>query len=464
MVNWKPMAMRPGSSATLKVPPEGELASRVSAWAQRARALRVIGESARQRMDWAQALRAFEQASQATARLAVLEPDSIPRLEEHVSSLERMVELVVRTHDEKTQQALGRQISDLRWRIVELAPANHALRLQALNGDQWVVSTSPHGSAEASLALLARGMQVMQGMPPALPGLQRTRAISSGLAGQALMELGRYPEATEAFRQFLALRPALPGGNALVERREDRILQRTLAQALLNQGQTGEAVTLLEALLDPIADDLAIAVNHRVLIEERALIRLRLAEALWLHGERVRARAQLTIAEDAVRGMGEVAQEDINWHMRVLGIALGVRWRLYPQAGPADAQHAAALQALAGQVRQLRAQGTPLRGTLLHTVLALELAQGDALMARGQAEAARQQWQALATHATRPALEGDHLAMHQLALGLLRLGQPQQAQAWVQKLQASAWRHPDLAALQAALEQALRSQTLAQVR
>jgi tetratricopeptide (TPR) repeat protein len=326
-----------------------------------------------------------------------------------------------------------------------------------LNGDQWVVSTSPYGSAEASLALLARGQQVMQGMPPSLPGLQRTRALSSGLAGQALMELGRYAEASDAFRQFLALRPVPPAGTTLKELREDSILQRNLARALLNQARTEEAAALLEALLDQITDDQTIEVNPLVLDEERTMTRLLLAEVLWLHGERERARKQLAAAEEELRRTGKVAQEDINWNVRLMGNALHVRWRLYPPAPAVDAQYAAALQALVEQASQLRAEATSLRRPVLHTVLALELAQGDTLMAQGQTEAARQQWQALATHARPPALEGDHWAMHQLALALLRLGQPQQAQAWVQKLQASAWRHPDLAALQAALDQALRT-------
>ncbi len=107
------------------------------ALARRARALRVVGTSALERMDKTQARCAFEQAADTTARLLALAPNNIQRLQDDASSLQCMVKLVDRDLDAGPALALCWQISALRWRASERAPQDDALRLQALTSDQW---------------------------------------------------------------------------------------------------------------------------------------------------------------------------------------------------------------------------------------------------------------------------------------------------------------------------------------
>jgi len=421
------------------------------ALARHARALRLIGESARQRMDMAQAQRALAQAADTTARLLALAPRDIGRLREHVSSLERLVALHDSTGEEATALGLTRQISALRWRAAAEAPQDLALRFHALEGNQWLafglIGKSP--SSEEALALLGQTGAALEALPADLDGLPRVRAMNHGLIGQALHMSGRYAEAEAALRAFFAeAQPQPRAATSLLARSEDRVLRRDLARVLLNQGRLAPAIEQAAAVVSSAARDFEESQDNLLVAGQLIQGHTALAELLWLSGQRREALAQWQAIDGGLARVGDVTTENTFWHLSTLGAVLELRLRMQPRPLQADAPLMAALQAHEANVARADQRGLRLRGQMLRTTLANGLAHGDALLAQGQPEQARQRWHAVAARARPAAQEGAHQAMHHLALAWLRLGQPEQARPWVERLRASPWRHPDLDDLQ----------------
>jgi tetratricopeptide (TPR) repeat protein len=286
--------------------------------------------------------------------------------------------------------------------------------------------------------------------------------------GQALHAAGRYAEAADKLRAFLALQPAQHNAVAdVTERGENLAVARTLAQVLLSQGQPGPAAELARQAAASADSDADQSPDNLLLAERAIRHRTLLAEALWLDSGEPAAReahVQLEHIDARLARLGEIPADNTAWHLRTLGEVLALRARLQPQAFQgADPACMVGLQAHAGHVARLDAQGCGLHSHELQVVLAVGLAHGDALLAQGQPAAAAQRWQAVVDRALPAATEGLHRAMQHLALALLRLGQPQPARPWVERLQASTWRHPDLADLQQRLvdaEQAERGPAL----
>jgi hypothetical protein len=205
--------------------------------------------------------------------------------------------------------------------------------------------------------------------------------------------------------------------------------------------------------------------RHRRLASELIRARLLLTEALWHTGQTEQARQQVAAAEATLQQVGEVEGDAIEWHLRSRGGVLLWRVRLDPDPPKAAAQQVEALQDYAELIARQGSQGRPpLREGLLNDALALLRTLGDARMAQGDAAAARQHWQAVVRQALPEAQQGSHRPMHELALALLRLEEPEQARAWLARLQASTWRHPDLAVLQRQLGPARPAPQLASAR
>jgi hypothetical protein len=426
------------------------------ALAQRARALRMIGESAQQRMDQPQARAAFEQAASTTGRLLALAPDDIQRIQDHAASLKRMAYLVDTTLDSDAFIALGQQISALLWRAAACAPLDPVLQLQACSGDHWPAAGLLHGDrATESLALLARTQARLQRLPPDLEGLPRVQAIQLALTGQACHHAGRDAEATVHLQAFLALQPAQHAAvRDITERAENLAAMHILAQAWLNLGQLAPATALARQAAANAESD-AEQMPDNLLVTERLIRhRTQLATCLWLCGDGPAARAQLAWLDAALARVGKAPADNKEWHVHRVGAVLALHARMAsqpPETPVPDPAWLAALQTHADHVAALDAQGCRLPQGELLVVLAVGLAHGDALLAQGDSTAARLRWQAVVERALPAATAGGHVAMQHVALALLRLGQAAQARPWVERLQASPWRHPDLAALQHAL-------------
>jgi serine/threonine-protein kinase len=450
-----------------------------AALARRAAALRMMGDSARQRQDLGQARAALEQAADTTGRLLALAPDDIKRLQDHATSLERKVPVLTRSEDDTVMLALTREISALRWRAADRAPQDPGLRLQALMGDQWPAAflvTNPAWAAEG-LALLARVQQGLQALPPDLPGLARAQGINLAQTGQALDSLGRYAEAAENLRAFMALQPAEHGAVADVrERSENLVAARQLVSTLLAQGQLGPATVVARQSVARSEADAEMNRDNLALAEQLIQQRTQLAELLRLGGARQQALAQLALIDELLLRVGAVADNNPDWHVHTLGGVLALRAQLHPPAparpgvpaatAPTEPATDPLLQAFEAHrllVQRLQAQGWRPPAQPPRVLLALDLLHGDLLAAHGQPEAARLRWEAAVKRALPAAQQGRPLAMQRLAQAWLRLGQPQQARPWVERLQASSWRHPELATLQQALAEAEQAASVARV-
>ncbi len=235
-----------GEQALAHVAGSTQQAPGADALALRAKALRMIGESAYQRLAMDEASDALEQATQATAQLLALAPNHIPYLESHAENLEQLVYAKWLELDSPACLALCRQISTSRWRAAALAPHDLARQLRACDSDHWLVSVMNHTDLAAeSLALLSTIHANISALSTDLPGTPRARAITLALTGQAHEMLGQYGEAVAILRAFLATQPASHEAVAdATERLENLTVRRNLVSALLNQGRVREAVEL----------------------------------------------------------------------------------------------------------------------------------------------------------------------------------------------------------------------------
>ena len=427
--------------------------------ARHARALRVVAETARLRMDSAQAQLGFDQASATTAQLLARAPDSIPRLQDHADSLGKLQEMAVARGDSSAALQFNQQAASLLHRAAALAPEQPALRLQAIASDQAVAySLARAGRADDALQLLAQARQAARGLPASLPELAREQADNQLTTGLALVALGRYPQAVLAFQACLTLMDSSPTLQTDVWQRQQRaVVQRSIGRALLNQGQLGAAEQVARQLLAQREAESALAggqPNDAVRVSEVNNDRLLLIEALWHRGQADEARRVLAQAEASAAQASGIDPGHVEWHLRTRGALLALRLRLLddvPAPASADAQ---ALQGLVVQVDRLAHQGRALQGLALLAALDLGLALGDLQARAGQADAAQQQWQAVLRRALPAAQQGFPPAMQQLAQAQLRLGQVAQARTWTERLLATTYRHPDVASLQQQLARA----------
>ena len=449
--------------------------------ARRAQALRVVGDTARLRQDVQQARQGFTQAADTTAQLLARSPRQVSRLLDHADSLSKLEEMATVHGDPAAGLALSRRQHELLQQAMALAPQDNAVRLKAITSTQGLAyNLTRTGQPQAALPLLAQAEQAYAGLPAGLPGLAAGQADKHINDGLALVALGRYVDGAKAFDA------ALKGLDAIPDIREDAVLQRqramvrrSFARASLNAGQLGAAGQVAGTMLADLQAQPASTDRDAPLVMENLNDRLLLAEVLWLAGQHGTARQLLAQMVDQVQRLGPVNGDHQMWHVRTLGNLLAVQQRLHAggeagrdgggnaggvsgggagsPAGQPPSIHT--LQQLMDRVQREEAAGRPQIGLALQYSLQVGLALGDALAQAGRADAARAQWQAVVRRGEAGAKAGFAPAMLHLAQAWQRLGQPQSARLWVDRLQATDFRHPDLAVLQQQLPPASAAPT-----
>jgi hypothetical protein len=192
------------------------------------------------------------------------------------------------------------------------------------------------------------------------------------------------------------------------------------------------------AVLDPKnADNLSEIVGGR----------LTLASALADLGDVAGARAELADARSTLAGLMTRPIPKRVWRLGHQGRIAALQARL--AASPAEAAAArSALAAYLADVTSYEHQGSEIPAENLLTVADAEIALGDSMQRAGQPQAAEAAWRDAAAR-LRP--QAEHLipaAMTTVGQADLRLGSPQDARAWADRVLRTSYRHPAFADLQ----------------
>lgn len=419
----------------------------MAALGHRSRAQHLIGEIRQQRGHLDAALQAYQQAAATTQRLLAAAPGDPQRIFDHAQS-EFWVGYVARERGQReaAEQAF-QQYRLLAGQLRRIDPQQADWQMEAAYAAEnlGVLRLDAARPAEA-LTYFEEARSLTA--PLVSANAERAYDLAQTLGWMALAQtrLGRYGDAAELQRAKQALYLGLP----------DAARNQQAQQGLQNVSQELAQLALLEGRLD---EALAHEQQSLVLAETVARrdagnawrstnlwwSRLRLAEIQAARGDLSTVRAALpTLRTDLDRLVAlDPSKIEITVSMRGRYLVLAAHHGDTPLAQRIDdlARYDDALQRLRDGGRTLNADA------LLNASAArFELAQLAA--AQGEAERAGVLRRAVVADLTPLAAEG----LPQIAATLARtqwaLGERDAARAWRDRLQATSFRHPDLAALQ----------------
>ncbi|WP_280152653.1 serine/threonine-protein kinase [Piscinibacter sp. XHJ-5] len=414
---------------------------------RRSRALHLIGEihEKRGRLDDAQA--AFEAAVRTTGQLLERAPNDGQRIFDHAQSV-YWVGYIARRRGQlkQAEDSFGRYL-DLAQRLSRLDPRNLDWRLETFYAGQNVgIVYLDTGQAEQALRSFVDAQRAMESIVQARPEHRLELANSHGWIARAHDARGDFAAAIAAEQAKVDVLRAVP------DARLNREVQRLLGNAAFELGRLhlslGDAPLALREARSAVEQlDALVALDSTNLLwlDQGCFARLSLAGIELALRHRDAAQAELDrVASD----IGRIVAAGPPYTRRQM---LLLAWLYELRAGVALAGGAALptapvtsyLAAIAAQ----QASGTPLDAVQARQLSALNLLLGDWMSREGRPEAAEAQWRAVAERLRPVAAKASAPALTLLARAELRLGASDAAAALATRIQASPYRHPDLAAL-----------------
>jgi len=416
---------------------------------RRARALHMIGELAKQRGKFEEAVRDFQEAADTTARLLKAHPDDPQRIFDQSQS-EYWVGYVqwYRGHLHEAEAAFRRYL-DMAQRMNKAKPGDHDWQLENVFAKTNVgVVLTELGHADQALPLLVAARSEIAALARAHP---EDAVSESGVIGWSVMAyaaLGRDEDAIRAENDKIAaaLRAPNPDNNRdaqfLVANAHHEIAawQRNLGRGDDALASVRRALAELQALN---ARDPANAEDSSEIVGSQALLAQLLADA----GDRRAARAQLQGASARLAALKARPVPKRAWRLAFSALVVELQGRL---AESEDERQAAidALTAFATDVHLYESQGGVVPQLDAILIAGAEVTLGDLLGAAGRPEQAREAWLSAAARVRPIAERLNPAAMTQLGRLDLRLGNLQDARAWADKVLGTTYRHPAFADLQ----------------
>ena len=416
---------------------------------RRARALHLIGDLAARQGKMKEAQKDFAQAAATTSELLARHPDDGQRIFDQSQS-EYYVGYAAwqggRLHDAEES---FRRYDDMAQRMVKVQPNNHDWLLERVFAGQNVaIVLLDLGRGEEALALSTQARAQIAELVKTHPEDIVSNANTIGWSARAQSLLGHYDEAIADENAKIAAAGRAPDadknqdvqyliGNGHVEIAIYlRCLGRLDEAAQMGRAAIAELDRL--AVLDPRnTDNLSEIVGGR----------LTLASTLADLGDVAGARAELASAQATLAGLMARPIPKRIWRLGHGGRVAILQARL--AASPAEAAAArAALAAYMANVTTYEHQGSDIPAENMLTVADAQITLGDLLQRAGQPQAAEAAWRDAAAR-LRP--QAEHLipaAMTLVAQADLRLGSPQDARAWAERVLRTTYRHPAFADLQ----------------
>ena len=422
---------------------------------RRARALHMIGDLAQQRGKFEEAERDFRQAADTTSRLLKEHPDDPQRIFDQSQS-EFYVGYVQWSRGRlQDAEAAFRRYQDMAQRMNVAKPGDHNWQLEDVFAKTNVgIVLSELGQADEALPLLTQARAEIAQIARRHPEDALSEGNVIGWNAFADIMLGRDTEAIRAENDKVAA--ALRAPNADKDRGVQSLVadaHHEIANSLRNLGRLDEAVESARRALDELKTLNAQDPTNIGTVNEIVGTQATLAELLTADGDREQAREQLRQASAGLTTLMLRPMPKRDWRLGQTAHILELRGRL----ANSDDERAAATTALKeflADVRRYESEGSTLPQHDAVLVAAAGLAYGDLLAQAGRVDEAGQAWQSAANRVRAIADRFVPAAMTQLAQLDLRLGSPQDARTWADRVVRTTYRHPAFADLQKQLGQA----------
>jgi eukaryotic-like serine/threonine-protein kinase len=416
---------------------------------RRARALHMIGDLAQQRGHFDEAVRDFQQAADTTSRLLKEHPDDPQRIFDQSQS-EYYVGFVQwyrgRLYD---AEAAFRRYQEMAARMNAAKPGDHDWQLEDVFSKTNVgIVLSQLGRADEALPLLAQARAEIAQIARVHPEDAVSEGNTIGWEAFANITLGRYEEAIHAENDKAAA--ALRAPNADKDQGAQFLVadaHQEIGNCLRDLGHLDEATEATRRALDELQLLNARDPGKVNTINEIVGAQITLAELLVATGDRENAREQLRQASARLATLMARPTPKLDWRLGRTGRLLVLRGRL----AESDEERAAAVVALVAflaDVRLYESQGGMLPQGDAIVFASAGLVYGDLLTRASHGNQAREAWQAAASRVRPIAERLIPAAMTQLGQLDLRLGSPQDARAWADKVERTTYRHPAFADLQ----------------
>lgn len=417
-----------------------------TALGHRSRAMHLIGEIRDLRGNPAEAQAAFEQAASTTAQLLAQAPNDGQRIFDHAQSVFWVGYAAWKRADGRTAEAKFQEYLELAQRLTKIDPANVDWRAEVAfaHVNIGMVQLGTSRPVEALRSLQFAGDQLSE-LVSKRPDLSFELAQNHGWRANAYELLGNYELALAEQLRKLALFRDMPDGE------NNRTAQRGILSALnpisqyeLALGRVHEAETSARAGLE-MADKLVNEDPKNLRWRADAcyvrlrVVEIELAQRRWIDAQRDFAQGAACVAQfnaSGTRGLRD-------------SMLLGARTLSLSVAMVSEDRRAV----LAGEIEQFLNQSTPKLSieTPDSAKLAVELANAGlalgVLQAKRDVEGARAAWRRARAQLEPFASMNDGAILTPLAQARFYLGDVQGAQALVNKIQRSSYRHPAYADL-----------------
>ena len=416
---------------------------------RRARALHMIGDLAQQRGKFEEAERDFRQAADTTSRLLKEHPDDPQRIFDQSQS-EFYVGYVQWSRGRlQDAEAAFRRYQDMAQRMNAAKPGDHDWQLEDVFAKSNVgIVLSELGRADEALPLLTQTRAEIAQIARSHPEDALSEGNVIGWNAFADIMLGRDTEAIRAENDKVAAALRTPNAD------KDRGVQflvadahHEIANSLRNLGRLDEAAESARRALDELKTLNAQDPTNIGTVNEIVGTQATLAELLAANGDREQAREQLRQASAGLATLMGRPLPKRDWRLGQTAHILELRGRL-AKSDDERAAATAALKEFLADVRRYESEGSTLPQHDAVLVAAAGLAYGDLLAQVGRVDEAGQAWQSAANRVRAIADRSVPAAMTQLAQLDLRLGSPQDARAWADRVVRTTYRHPAFADLQ----------------
>jgi tetratricopeptide (TPR) repeat protein len=410
--------------------------------AQRSRALTLMGEMATARGELDEALRQYREAMASTAELARRNPDNPQRLYDHAQNVFWVGnDAYQRGHLDKAAAAF-REYRGLADRMIALAPTNSDYRLERIYSESSLgavlMDQRKFRDAAETYQRLIEPNEALLARDPANKDYQQKLTNTLAWLADAREFTGQFEEAIAHRQRQLSLLagrwdPEKPDTGI---KRDEMTARRAMARLLAYRGQMPQAIAQARQASAVIGWLTNAEPDNTEWIQAGAYANFDRSGIELAAGNLPQARAA---ADAACSASAELLAKDRSvalWRIGLQRRCADIRARIAIKAGDPSEGVNLGRQALA----LARAETNAVNRAILMARSNLLL--GNALLAAGQGEAARDSYQgALSAWPQGVEEQPQELADH--AILLKRLGRRQEASDLARRLAAIGYRHPD---------------------
>ena len=412
----------------------------------RSRALHLVGEIRQLRGNLGDAMTAFERAADTTQALLARSPRDEQRIFDHAQSV-YWVGTVARERGQiAAAEAAFRSYSDLAHRLVSLNPGKADWRLEvAYSATNLGIVLLDQGRAAQAIQALNEARDMQTALTSKQPELAFDLAHTHGWLSRAYAVLGQYDGAVAEQRTKQKLLAGMP--DAAKNRQVQRSLQNALNEMARLELARGQIELAQQNALASSAQALAVVQSDSAnlfWLSELCLARIGLASVQLALDRRAEARDLLKLARQDAEHLISIDSTRIDPKVYLRGAVL----TLSARASDGDTTALATeLGDYIASVKQLSDGGVYMRPAHRLAQAKAQIELGRLLTARGELSPGQAQWRNVVESLSINETSADFDQLTVLARAQSALGETAKAQALVERIQASQYRHPDFADL-----------------